>query len=251
MKFNPTTKVDSIIGDIDFLLFGDSSVLNTDYSLIDRTRNVNITWDEVVAELHKADPNYKWDDTTNSDFPFATLDLTADLDHYTLLDAALVVHRVRMKDSSGNLKTLKPVNRNELTDSDLNSEGGTPSKYYKIGQAVFPVPVPNYGATDGVVLEFQRAGNHFTTSDTDAEPGFNPQFHQLLSLGAAHRYAVANGLSEKAATLMEQKTLMMEKLRTHYERRSPDDRTRIRLKRNIREYGLQGRGRRSSSGFNI
>src|SRR3990172_7051999 len=100
MKFNPTDKAVSIIADIDFLLFGDSSVLNTDYSLTDRTRAVNLAWDEAVAELYKADPNHKWDDTSNADFPFATLDLTANQDHYTLLDSALVIHRVRMKDSS-------------------------------------------------------------------------------------------------------------------------------------------------------
>lgn len=237
MEFNPTSKVASIIADIDFLLFGNSATLNTDFSLIDRTRAVNIVMDEVVAELHKADPNYKWDDTTNTDFPFATLALTANQDHYTLLDAALVIHRVRMKDSNGTLFTLTPANRNELTDSELNALG-TPSKYYKIGQAVFPVPVPDYGASAGVVLEFQRGGNHFASTDTDEEPGFNPQFHQLLSVGAALRYAVANGLTKKIRTLTELKIKLMEDLRTHYERRSPDDRTRLRLKKTTKNYGL-------------
>jgi hypothetical protein len=69
MEFNPTSKEDSLIGDIDFLLFGDSSTLNTDYSLVDRTRNINIAYDETVSELFKADPNFMWDDTTNTDLP--------------------------------------------------------------------------------------------------------------------------------------------------------------------------------------
>src|SRR4051812_43738553 len=101
MKFNPTNKSQSIVADIDFILFGDGETFNSAYSLADRTRNVNIAWDEAVSELYKADPNHKWDDTTNTDLPFATTDLVAGQDHYTLLDSALVIWRVRIKDTNG------------------------------------------------------------------------------------------------------------------------------------------------------
>lgn len=237
MQFNPTDKTKSIIADIDFLLFSDSSSLNTDYSLSDRTRNVNIAYDEIVAELYKADPNYLWDDTSNTNFPFATIDITQGLDHYTLLDSASVIHSVRIMDSSGSFNTLEPKLRSEFTDSELASTGA-PEAYYKIGQAVFPIPVPDYGYTAGVELAFQRGGNHFQTTDTDAEPGFNPQFHQYLSVSAALRYAVANGMAKKSRVLKDEKNEIKEAVRSHYERRSPDDRTRMRLKRNTNNYGL-------------
>lgn len=232
MQFNPTDKSNSIIADIDFLLFGDGSTLNTDYSLIDRTRNVNKAWDEAVAELYKADPNYKWDDTSNADFPLATLAITSGLDHYTLLESALVIHRVRMKDSGGTLRTLSPVERRELSDSDLNATG-SPSKYYKMGGAIFPVPVPNYGAAGGVEIEFQRGANHFTTADTDDSPGFNSQFHHYLSIDAALRYAVSNGLREKTAQLRADKEAVRKAMVEHYERRSPDARPQLKLRRRI------------------
>ena len=198
MYFNPTDKSNSIIADIDFLLFGDGSTFNSDYSIEDRTRNVNIALDEVVAELFKADPNFMWDDTTNPDFPIATIDLEVGKDHYTIPDETLVIHRMRVKDRNGSWITLTPVMRRELTDSELASSG-TPSKYYKIDNALFPIPVPDYGATGGVELEFQRGANHFTTTDTDKKPGFNPQFHQYLSVGAALRYALANNMDNKAS----------------------------------------------------
>src|SRR5450759_2742472 len=149
MQFNPTDKSNSIVADIDFLLFGSSETLNTDYSLIDRTRNVNIALDETVAELFKADPNFMWDDTTNPDFPIATLALEANRDNYVLPDSSLVFNRVRVKDPNGNYMTLTPCLRRELSDSELDANG-TPSKYYKIDNAVFPIPVPNYGAAGGV-----------------------------------------------------------------------------------------------------
>ncbi len=194
-------------------------------------------WDEAVAELYKADPNHKWDDTSNSDLPFATLDLTANQDHYTLLDSALVIHRFRVKSPNGDWITLTPKLRSELDDSQLASTG-TPDCYYKIGGVIFPVPVPNYGVSGGVELEFQRGANHFTISSTDAEPGFNSQFHQLLSVGAALRYAVANGMKEKAAFLGQLKTGIVSAMREHYERRSPDERPKLKKKARPVYHGL-------------
>lgn len=238
MYFNPTDKSNSIIADIDFLLFGDGSTFNTDYSLDDRTRNVNISLDEVVAELFKADPNFMWDDTTNPDFPIATMTLEAAKDHYTIPDESLVIHRMRVMDQSGEYMTLTPVMRRELSDSELNSTG-TPTKYYKIDNALFPIPVPDYGATAGVELEFQRGANHFISADTDKKPGFNPQFHQYLSVGASYRYALANGMKEKASFLQAEKERIKAAIQEHYARRSPDDRTRLRLKKpSVGNYGL-------------
>lgn len=237
MQFNPTDKSISLVGDIDFLLFGDSSTLNTDYSLIDRTRNINVAWDEAVTELYKADPNHQWDDTNNTDFPIATTALTSGLDHYTMLDSSLVVHRVRMKDAQGNWITLLPRLRREFTDTELNATG-TPSAYYKLAEAIFPLPVPDYGVAAGVELTFQRGGNHFTTASTTAKPGFNSQFHQILSISAALRYAMANGMSEKAASLTAMKEDVRQKMVEHYQVRSPDERPKLGLKRNIRHYGL-------------
>lgn len=237
MQFNPTDKSNSLIADIDFLLFGDSSTFNSTYSLVDRTRNINIAWDEAVAELYKADPNYKWDDTSNANFPIATLDLVSGQDHYTMLDAALVIHRLRIKDSEGNYRTLEPVLRRELDDDELKATG-TPTKYYKVGNAVFPVSIPNYSAGDGVELEFQRGANHFSTTDTDDSPGFNSQYHQFLSISAALRYALANGMTDKITQLRTDKELIRRSMVEHYQMRSPDERPKISLKRSTKNYAL-------------
>jgi hypothetical protein len=233
MQFNPTDKSNSIIADIDFLLFGDGETFNADYSLSDRTRNVNIALDEVVAELFKADPNFIWDDTTNPDFPIA--EITTDKDHVTLPDESLVIHRVRVK-VGGEFVTLTPCTRRELSDSELNASG-TPNKYYKIDNAVFPIPAP--ASAYEYELEFQRGANHFTTGDTDKKPGFNSQFHQYLSIGASRRYAIANGMREKVTFLEGEKERIRAMVQDHYARRSPDDRTRLKLKKpNVRSYGL-------------
>ena len=238
MVFSDTTNKQGLIQDIDFLLFGSSDLLNTEYSLADRTRNLNIVWDEAVTELYKADPNFQWDDTSNTDFPIATVALVSGLDHYTLLDSALVIHRVRMMDVNGQMKTLEPVTKRELSDSDLVASG-EPNKFYKLGGAVFPVPIPNYGYGSGVEIEFQRGGNHFVSGDTTKEPGFNPQFHNFLSIGASLRYAIANGLTKKIAQLRADKEVVRMKMVEHYQLRSPDARPKIKLlRKNLRNFGL-------------
>jgi len=238
MQINPTDKSISIIGDIDFLLFGDSADLNTDYSLTDRIRNINTAWDEVVAELYRADPNHKWDDTTNINFPIATTPLVANLDHYTMLDSSLVIYRVRVKNADGSSWiTLDPKIRSELTDSELSATG-TPDKYFKLGEAVFPLPLPDYGIAAGMELSFQRGGNHFTTSDTTDSPGFNSQFHQILSIKASKRYAMANGMSEKVKMLDEMEEGVMIKMLEHYQLRAPDEKPKFKLKRSVNTYGL-------------
>jgi hypothetical protein len=238
MQFNPTDKSISLIGDIDFLLFGTSATLNTDYSLADRTRNINIAYDETVGELYKADPNYKWDDTTNTDYPIAKTDLVASKDNYVLLDSAQVIHRVRVKDQNGNWVTLTSKVRSELSDSELNATGGTPDKYFKFGGGVFVLPVPDYGATHGFEIEFQRTGNHFTTSDTTASPGFNSQFHQILSVKAAKRYALSNSMDKKVAMLTEMERDITAKMLEHYQLRSLDEKPKFKLRRSTSNYGI-------------
>ena len=230
MQFNPTDTSISLIADVDFLLFGDGSVFNTEYPLTDRTRNMNIVWDEAISELFKADPNYKYDDTSNTDFPIATIAISSSLDHYTVPDSSLVIHRIRMKNNLGVLTTLTPCLRRELDDDELD-DVGSPSKYYKVGNAIFPNPVPDYSVADGVEIEFQRGANHFVTTDTAKTPGFDAQFHQFLSVGTALRYAIANGMSEKVSMLKAMKEEIRKSMVEHYQTRSPDERPKIRIKR--------------------
>lgn len=239
MKFNPTSEPEnSIVSHIDFLLFGRSDTFNDSYALADRTRNINIAWDEIIVKLYRADPNHLWDDYNNVNFPIATTTLIANQDHYDLLEAKLVVHRVRIKDNTGTYKTLTAVQRRELTDQEL-SETGVPNKYYKIGGAIFPVPVPDYGYDAGLEVQFQRGANHFDTDDTTRSPGFNPQFHHLLSVKAAKVYALANGLTEKVNMLHQMEVDLEAKLLEYYQLRSPDERPRLKLKRNNQSaYGL-------------
>ncbi len=239
MLFNPIDKSKSIIADIDFLLWGTSVVFNDSYSLPDRTRSVNTSLDEVITELFRADPNFKWDDTTNEDFPIAYIALTPGKDHYLIPDSTLAIHRFRVKDRNGVFKTLIPKMRSELTDSELNTSND-PFTYYKLDNAIFIVGVPDYGFEEGVEIEFQRGANHFQTTDQNKAPGFSSQFHQFLSINSALRYATATGMSEKIKILSGMKEAVRRQISEHYLTRSKDKRPNLSLnKGRVSRYGLR------------
>ncbi len=236
MEFSNTSEYSGLIQDIDFLLFGDGETFNTAYSLKDRTRNVNVAYDEIISELFKSDYTWQWDDTTYGNVPIATTTLVAGQENYTFPDSLAVIRRIRVSDRTGNLKTLDPVSRRDVSDGELDNQG-TPSKYYKIGNAVFPVPIPNYGGT--IEAQFQRGANYFSHDDTDKKPGFTEHFHPFLSISAALRFAVANGMVQKASELRYEKELMKRAIREHYETRAKDQRPRLSLPvKSTKHYGL-------------
>lgn len=238
MVFSDTTDYQGLVQDIDFLLFGDGTTFNNDYSIEDRTRNINNAYNSVIADLFKADPNFMWDDTTNVDLPIATTTLVANQTNYQMPDKSLVVIRLRVHDKNGNMKTLEPVQRSELTDAEL-TETGEPRYYYKIDNAIFLAPVPDYGGAAGMELHFQRSGVYFADDDTTKTPGFASIFHNILSIKAALVYARANGMSEKVSVLKDMEQEIEHDIREHYQRRSPDKPPSLKLKnRSVNSYGL-------------
>lgn len=238
MTVNGADKANSIVGEIDFLLFGSSATLNTEYSLTDRIRNINTAQDEVVTEIFKADPNWEWDDSNNTDLPIATTALIAARDNYGIPDATLVIHRVRIKDNNGDWVTLNPVDRRELSDSDM-ALTGVPTDYYKIGRSIFPIPVPDYGVAGGFELQYQRGANHYTISTTDSTPGFDSRFHRFLSVSAAYMYAIAHDMGNKIQTLTAERERIRTSIRDYYQTRSKDQNPKIKLKRrNVNRYGI-------------
>ncbi len=238
MQYNPSDKSISLVADIDFLLFGNSAIFNSEYSLDDRTRNVNNVWDEAIAEMFKADPNWKWDDLNNTDLPCAIATLVGNQDHYSIPDSALVIHELRMKNSQGDFVILTPKLKREFSDSELKSTG-SPDSFYREGNAIFPVPMPDYGYSAGVEISIQRGGNYFIPSDTTKKPGFSSLYHRFLSLGAALDYAIANGMTKKSAELRIQKEAMRKSMVEHFQRRAMDVKPRLKLKRkSIKRYGL-------------
>ena len=128
-------------------------IANTDtttYPLADFTRNANFALDRVSSLI------MKWDDTNNTDLPIATTSLVASQQDYGIAVGHLKVLKVRIKDQQGNWVSLDPINRRDLTDSQLTTTAGDPKRYDKVGNSLFLYPKPSYASSGGLEVQFQR-----------------------------------------------------------------------------------------------
>lgn len=207
---------------------------------MDFTRSANQAKDRVETLILRSDTRWTWDDSNNSSLPIGTQNLIASQEDYAVPATDLKILKVRIKDSAGNLVTLDPVNRRDLTDAQLTATAGDPKRYFKIGRSVFLNPKPSYASTAGFEVQFQRSGTAFTIADTTAVPGFDSNFHRLISLYSALDYCEANDLSKRAQKIQARIDKMEMELISFYSERDRDEKPSLSLSRE--DYGENALG---------
>lgn len=168
----------------------------------DFVQSANIALDKLIALIMRNDNTWEWDDGNQADLPIATADLASGQDNYSIAVTHLKILRVRVKDQNGNWKTLNPIQRRELTDTQL-AASGLPEGYDKLGGSIFLVPKPDYASTGGLELQFQRGASYFADDSTTKEPGFAAEFHELVALMPALDFCDINGKDKQAARIRE------------------------------------------------
>jgi len=240
MQFNSETDTQDLISDITFL----TGATITDYTLNNRTRNCNFGLDRVVGLILKSDQRWQFDDYNNTDLPIGTTNLVANQKDYGITGATyLKITKVMCKDSGGTWHILKPMDQHSPEAKDLlkQQNPGTPTHYDLIGNSIFLQPYPDYASTGGLRIFFQRNAHYFETDDTTAEPGFAQPFHRLISLYASEAYLASKGMIERLRGVQSMITPMEAGLIQFYTARNPEDRPRIRLRK---ENYLGGGGRK-------
>lgn len=212
----------------------------TSYPVKAFTRNANFAMDKVISYIFKADGSWEFDDTNNTDTPIGVANLVSGQQSYSIPITDLKINRVRISDSQGNWIALTQVNRQDLSDYDLNAPAGDPKKYDLIGNSIYLYPAPSYSYTGGLEMEIQRGASYFAYTDTTKTPGFASDFHRLISMYAALDFCLINGLSDRAANLAnmigtppdldnnQAGSGMVKELIDHYSRRDADMRTTLK-----------------------
>ncbi len=232
MQFNSETNNLDIVSDIDYWAGSDS----TSYPIKDKTRNANFALDRVVSLIMKSDQKWSWDDANQGTEPIDTsTNLVAGTRRYAIAVGWLTFLRLRIKDATGNLVTLKPVDRRKLTDAELNEAAGTPRKYAKVGNWIELYPAPNYASTGGLEVQIQRPASYFSYTDTTKTPGFASQFHRLISLWPALDFVDVNTMPQRAAKIEARITAMETELGDFYSTRNMDEKQFLELSRE--DYG--------------
>lgn len=202
MQFNSPTDGAGIVQDIYFNTNADGN----SYPINDVTRNVNRAYDTVVAKIFEADGRWEFDDQNATDLPIATTQLITNQQDYSFDSKFLIVSRVEVKDQNGNWTALSPFSQSDIVRggipgyipsqslTDFLSQPGIPQYYDKLANSIFLYPKPSYTQDASLKVYFQRNINYFVPTDTTKTPGFNPQFHRILSMEASLDYARAKNL---------------------------------------------------------
>lgn len=224
--------------DMDFWCSTDS----TTYPIEEKMRNMNFGLSRVTSKIMRFDRNWKHVSDNEEGIPIATQDLVAGQDNYSLETKHAKILRLRIVGRDGKWKTLEPIDRSKITDDLLTDESGEGEFYDKLGYSVMPLPVPDYSVEDGIEIEYQPTGEQFLQTGLDAEgntvePGFNPDYHRLVSLEASEDYcAVFN--RDRLPAIREAKTELYADLEQYYESRDIDDEASFSIQNNSRATGL-------------
>lgn len=225
MQFSDTSNLTGIVQDITFLLGG---IDTNDYVLKDRARNVNEHFRKVWHRIFNAYGGWRWDDSNQTDLPQATATLTSGTSKYTIPTGSLTVYSIEIKNSSGIYSKITPLTAEQIeqfgTLTELNDSAatGVPSFYRLVGDTIELFPNPNYTASAGIKVYFDRDISSFSSNDTTKTPGFAAPYHRILSIGAAMDYASANNMVDKITILLAMYNEYMNNIGLFYSERWRD-----------------------------
>ena len=238
MNFNDSSnKENSLYHDTLFILGLSSSDTTTFAVDPDFTRAVNKWLRKVNSWIWQSDRNWEYDDRNNTDYPIATTTLVDDQHDYTFPTDIHKVTGVSVKDSAGNYLKLKPIDRTQvsidLTDEFMKTKS-MPIWYDLNSYSVWLYPAPDTTnsttATAGLKIYFSRGIKSFATTDTAVAPGFDSNYHEVLSVGAGIEYAKRTTMRSKLREFKREIEEYKKNIQEHYGSRSQEFVPQIRRK---------------------
>ena len=199
MNYNSTasTAAAGLIQDCEDLLgMSANEIAGTSALMKVFTKNINEWYKRVNIWIWKNTGNWEYDDSNFTDLPIATTTLVHNQQDYEIPSVAQRLDRIEVLNSAGDYQLLNPIDKSQITKSmsEYLETAGLPRYYDLVGRSVMLYPKPASGSVTtsaGLKLYFSRTVDQFLYTDTTASPGFNVDFHRILSLGAAYDYAMS------------------------------------------------------------
>lgn len=220
MEYSDSTNLDGIVEDIDFLVDTNSS----NYPIEQKTRNVNGWYRTVMGWIWKYCGDWDIDDSNHTDLPIATTTLVEDQINYNLPAGYMKIDRLEVKDASGLWTRLIPFDKSQvkMAMDEFQKVSGLPRYYDLMANSLMIYPASDAGRATALKLYFGRDIDAFAITDTTQEPGFNKNFHRILSHGAALDYALANEMKTKVVLLRNRIKDMKAEIENYYKERNAD-----------------------------
>lgn len=235
MQFNPTDKSISLYADC----LSKLGILDTDTTTLPIarfTRSAN-NWERKVKQwIAQNTGEWEYDDLNYTDLPIATADMVDGQADYTLPDEIDFIERLEVMDDQGYYHKLEQIDQSEITTamSEIDSTDGLPRYYDVIGNSLILYPTPDTNSVtlvSGLKIYYTRGTSTFSVSDTTKEAGFNEDFHEIISIGAAIDFAMVYDTS-KLEGLNAQLAILKDALEKSYGGRNKDSKPKITRKYN-------------------
>lgn len=145
----------------------------------------------------------RWDDNNNTDFPIATFNLVSGQNDYSAKTDGSSLDILRIFDvqilASSTATTYSTLSKLTLDDAKAidamapaSADTGIPTQWLERDNVIFLNPEPNYSATNGIKIFYEREQSRFAYTDTTKEPGIPVPFHPLLAWIASHQWLIIN-----------------------------------------------------------
>lgn len=175
------------------------------------TAEVNIAVDDFFSIAIPASGKWQLDDSNHTTkFPIIKTNIVSGTRDYSwtvdeLSNLVLDIYKVAiLKSSTATIP--QEINPIDINDAEWTAQlldevtTGIPSGYDKLANAIRFDVIPNYSATNGLLMYINREGSYFTYQDTTKKPGVPGLLHPYFYLKPARNYARQN-TSEKLPRL--------------------------------------------------
>jgi hypothetical protein len=173
------------------------------YPIVQFIRNANNWYRKASSWIRGASGTWEYDDSNWTTLPEATSTLVNAQQDYSLDVTTQEIERCEVLDQEGNYHQLKPLDQSQLKGTSLEEfckTDGIPEYYDTRGCSLYLYPAPDQSlvaTTEGITLYFSRDIKEFSVTATSTEPGFNGDYHRIISLGAAYDYCLSNGIEDR------------------------------------------------------
>ena len=226
MQLNDTTNDTGIIQDCYFYLNG---ITTTQYSSKDVKRNINNWYRKSMAWVLASMDDWDFSDTS------ATADLVADQQNYTFktsgdfnITDVIKIHRVEVSYDGTNWYRCRKFTQDDylraITEtSNVGDDFDSTAPFYDLKTDSLDLyPIPQSNGTNQLKLFYKQ---DLTDLSADGDvPIISPEFHRILSIGAAYDWAVSRNLPE-ANPLRQEIEQLKQELKNHYSTRALDNNT--------------------------
>lgn len=202
MQFSDTTNKNGLIQECEFWTgLGDAGISGNTTLLKQITSRINRAYDKVLPIVLSHSDKLRWDDTNHTNHPIGYVNIASDTNDYQVLVDGGGLSILNITDvmalPASTATEYQTLHRMTLDDpralramSPNPTDLGVPSAFVEKNNTIFLDVKPNYAATNGLKIFFERIPDYFTSADTTQTPGIPAQFHMLLALHASKDWLV-------------------------------------------------------------